>query len=403
MRLYQTAARVWLTAAGLSLLLPAQDRFGVWLPLHLALAGAISVAISGAMQMFAATLTATASPAEGWVLVQFITVNVGAALIGAAYPGHHTGLVALGGSSFVAGMLVLLWMVLRARRRSLHARHRLPLAMYVAALTCVLVGATLGALIGSGVVDDPVRWLDLRSAHLSLNVLGWVSLTIAGTLVTMLPTVLRVQMPAWHGVTTDTLLIAGVTAIATGFAAGWEPLVTTGGLLYAAGAVGLGWMVVRVVRVPRKWPVPTPARHLLAAVAWFIVGSMALAVTFLSPTAAVAEVREVLLVSFVGGWALQTLLGTWLYLLPMSRPGHPDERRRWLTVAEIGGRIQVLGLNGGLILMALAGVDLLSSTLGSIGLGLALGFAAVALAKGWAFVPLSRLPLPPRLLGVWGA
>ncbi len=48
---YQIAARVWLTLAGLSLLLPAGRRVGIWLPLHLALAGAVATAISGAMQM----------------------------------------------------------------------------------------------------------------------------------------------------------------------------------------------------------------------------------------------------------------------------------------------------------------------------------------------------------------
>jgi hypothetical protein len=67
MLLYQTAARVWLTAAALSLLLPPADRLVLWLPLHLALAGAISVAISGAMQTFALALTATPSPSR-WVV-----------------------------------------------------------------------------------------------------------------------------------------------------------------------------------------------------------------------------------------------------------------------------------------------------------------------------------------------
>ncbi len=38
-RLYSIAARGWMTAAGLALLLPARDRLSIWLPLHLALAG----------------------------------------------------------------------------------------------------------------------------------------------------------------------------------------------------------------------------------------------------------------------------------------------------------------------------------------------------------------------------
>ena len=56
--LYQSAARVWLTLAALSFLLPVRWRLGLWLPLHLTLAGAVSTAISGAMQNFMLSLTA---------------------------------------------------------------------------------------------------------------------------------------------------------------------------------------------------------------------------------------------------------------------------------------------------------------------------------------------------------
>ena len=60
--IYNAASRCWLLAAGVSLVLPASARLGYWLPIHLALAGAVSVAISGNMMTFAATLTATPGP-----------------------------------------------------------------------------------------------------------------------------------------------------------------------------------------------------------------------------------------------------------------------------------------------------------------------------------------------------
>jgi hypothetical protein len=106
-RWYQAASRVWLTAAALSLLLPEPDRLGVWLPLHLALAGAVSTAIAGAMQNFALTLTASPGP-PGWVVgVQFAGVTAGAAMIALGYPTGRSGLVAAGGAVFVAAALVL--------------------------------------------------------------------------------------------------------------------------------------------------------------------------------------------------------------------------------------------------------------------------------------------------------
>src|SRR5512141_1543254 len=85
-RWYQAASRCYLTAALLALLLPSTDRLGLWLPLHLAVAGAISIAISGAMQVFARTLTATPEPPAGSAWAQFALVVTGAAAIAVGLP-----------------------------------------------------------------------------------------------------------------------------------------------------------------------------------------------------------------------------------------------------------------------------------------------------------------------------
>jgi nitrite reductase (NO-forming) len=401
---YQLAARAWLTAAGLSLLLPVSVRLGWWLPLHLTLAGAISVAISGAMQNFALTLTATPAPAIPVVVVQFVSVNLGAALIAVGYPAELGAIVALGGVCFVGAMALLGWIVERAWHRALNKRHPLPIAMYGAAIAAVLVGGTLGAIVGSREVHDPMLWLGLRQAHLTLNVLGWVSLTIAGTLVTLLPTVLRVRMPAWHGTATAALLAGGVATIATGLGARLAPVAAAGGLAYALGALGVAWLVVKAMTTARTWPVPIMAKHFASAVAWFVAGSVALAVSLARGLDAFGAFREPYLVVFVGGWAVQSLLGAWLYLLPMARPGHPDDRRRQLAVTELGGTLQLVALNAGIALMALSGAGWLSSTAGAVGLGLALGGAAIALGKAWFFPVLAKAPvLTSRIRAIWGA
>ena len=58
----------------------------------------------------------------------------------------------------------------------------------------MLVGGTLGALMGSRTVSI-AGYAQVRHAHLTANVLGWASLTVVGTLITLLPTALRVRMP----------------------------------------------------------------------------------------------------------------------------------------------------------------------------------------------------------------
>lgn len=400
-RVAMALARGWLTLAALSLLLPERDRLGIWLPLHLALAGAVSTAISGAMQNFVLALTASPAPPAWLVAAQLGSVTAGAAVIALGRVVGAAPAMVVGGSLFVLGIALLGVIVLRARRRSLHGRHALPVAMYLAAVVSMLAGGAFGALIGSGAVAGEA-WLRLREAHMSVNLLGWVSLTIAGTLITFLPTVLRVRMPAWRGWATAAALVLGAWGIAGGLALGLEPVAAAGGLAYAAGALGLGGMILRVLRVPRAWPVPVAAGHLLAAAAWFEVGVVALAVAL--ARGGFLAFREPYLAVFVLGWALQTLLGAWLFLLPMNRPGHPDERRRQLAVAELGGPLQLAAYNLGVALLALAGAGWAPRSAGAVGAGLALASGGVALAKAWAFATIARLPvLAPRHLRVWGA
>jgi nitrite reductase (NO-forming) len=392
-RLYQTAARLWLTAAGLSLFLPESARRGIWLPLHLTLAGAISVAISGAMQNFVSALTATPAPPAWAVGVQFAFVNIGAGLVAAGYPSGHPAVVAVGGSCFLAGMVFLGAFVARAQSKSLNDRHRLPLGMYVSALIAIVIGGILGTLIGSGTVHDAGLYLSLRRAHLTINVLGWVSLAICGTLVTFLPTALRIRIPPWRGTASCALLVAGVAAVAGGLATSVEPLAGAGGLMYAAGTLGIAAMVGRALRTPRRSPVPVSAMHLMLGVGWFVVGALLLAIALLRGSEALDAFGRSYLVIFVGGFAVQTLLGAWLYLLPTTTPAHPDDRKKMLAAIEFGSRFQLVALNGGLVLLGLRAAGWVPGWLGRGGAGLALAGGGLALLKAWGFAALAQVPL----------
>ena len=402
MRISQLAARIWLTAAALSLALPASARAGIWLPLHLAVAGAVATAISGAMQNFAAALTATGAPPVAAVWTQLAAVTIGALLIAIGFPGGHPALVAAGGTAFVLAMALLAWFVVRARRRALNRRHAVPTAMYLGAVACVLAGGAIGAALGSRSVHDPELWLGLRSAHMVLNVLGFVSVTIAATLVTLLPTVLRVQMPRWHGAWTAGSLLGGAVALAAGLGARSTSLASAGAAAFVVGASGIVWLVVRVLLTPRTWPVPLPAKHFAAAIAWFATGCVALVVAV--ARGSFVAFREPFLVLFVCGWVLQVLLGAWLYLLPMSRPGHPDERRRELAAVEVGGTVQVVAMNLGIALLAVRAAGWTGGAVGAVGAGLALGGGAIALVKAWTFPALGRIrAFTGRQGAVWGA
>jgi nitrite reductase (NO-forming) len=403
MLLYQTAARVWLTAAALSLLLPAADRLVLWLPLHLALAGAISVAISGAMQTFALALTATPSPSRWVVWGQFASVNLGVLLIAIGMPTSHPLLVAVGGATFAAGIAVLGWLLWRAWHRGLNRRHVVPVLAYGFAIGFVLVGAMLGALMGGRLVDGGA-YLGLRRAHMAVNVLGWAAITVAGTLVTLLPTVLRVRMPPWRGQGAVALLATGVAAIAGGLAFDRPALSGGGGLVYLAGVAGVLDLMAATLRVRRVYGIPLAWLHMVSAVAWWTAGSAGLAWALLHGVSGFDAYRPIFLTAFVGGFLVQVLLGAWSYLLPMNRPGHPIERRRALSAFEVAAPVQVVLLNVGLVLIALRGGGWVGSGAADAGIALAGAGGAIALAKAWLFPLVARGPVDTaRARAVWGS
>ena len=181
---------------------------------------------------------------------------------------------------------------------------------------------------------------------MTLNVLGFISLTIVGTLMTLLPTVLRGPDARVAG---NRHLLAAGRGLGGGCGRTRARCFAgraAGCLVSAAGAAGLVSMASRALRTERRWPAPVCARHFVAAVAWYVLGSFGLAIAML--VSSFHGYRRLFLVAFVGGWTIQVLLGrAWSYLLPMGRPAHPNERRGFLAMLETGGTIQVLALAQG--------------------------------------------------------
>ena len=264
------------------------------------------------------------------------------------------------------------------------------MVLYALAVSSVMVGGAIGAVLGAGAVSEGFRFEDSRLAHLSLNVLGWASLTIVATLTTLLPTVLRIRMQPWNAAVSGGCLVGGLVLLATGLVTTWTPVAATGcGPLLGGGSAG------RVAggagaRATRKWPAPAAAKHMIVAVAWFVFGTSALAWAALRGS--VQAFVPVFEVSLVCGWVLQILLGSWLYLLPMARPGRPDDRRRWLTAVDIGATAEVAVLNAGLILVTLAAGNRVPAGLGLAGAAASLAVAGFILAKSWAYPAMAGMP-----------
>jgi nitrite reductase (NO-forming) len=386
-------AILFLIAALVSLLLPADVRLGSWLPLHLALAGAAGTAIAAMLPFFVAAL-AVASPAPAALhggAIALVAAGAALAAFGRALAGGAVDPVAAAGAAlYVAGIAAVgVSAALPLRRAAAPHRPATELA-YAVALVNVAVGASLAGLYVAGwpaVVSD---WLGLRVAHAWLNVFGFVGLVVAGTLIHFAPTVfgsrIRRRRAGWLAVAA---LAAGPPLVALGHAFTDSSLVRVGTLAALVGAAALVVHGAQAYRDRAGWTSDAPWHRftswsLLAAPAWLVLALLIAAARTLPGGADPAAWRlDEVLAPLVAGFAVQVLLGALAHLVPAIGPGGPEhhaaERRllgREATVRLLawnaGTGALALGLAGGWWLLAAAGAALLATTLAATLLLLAL-------------------------------
>ena len=179
----------FLAAALVAAILPASIRRGVWLPVHLALAGAAGTAIASVLPFFVAALS-VAPPMRGIVrggAIGLVAGGAAAASLGVAGGIEPLALAgALGYLAGLGGVAVAAFWPLRASRGP---RRRLVVAAYGAAIAQVAVGVGIVSRHARRRAARRGRWDLLKPAHAWLNVFGFLSVVVAATLVHLAPTV----------------------------------------------------------------------------------------------------------------------------------------------------------------------------------------------------------------------
>ena len=394
------AAGLFVAAALATALIPATAARGPWLPLHLALAGGAGTAIAAVMPFFSAALVA-APPAASRVRVgALILVAGGAALVATRAFVPATALPPPGGVAVQAGGRRHGWATLAPLRRALGPSRPLVVVAYGAALADVLLGATLATAFVGGWVPVLERWSVLKPAHAWLNLLGFVSLVIAGTLLHLLPTVLGTRIAARASAAVAVAgLVLGAPLVALGFAIAGGPgpaasLVAGAGAIAAlVGAAALAWHAVEVVRSRGRWNTD-PGWHrltswgLVAAVGWFAVavGLAAGRILLLGAVPAAWRIEDVVAPLAVG-WVLQALVAAWSHLLPSIGPGGPPEHARQRRLLGRATRARLGAINLGTALLAIGiptgGGPLVAAgaALAAVGLTTSLALGAGALLQ----------------------
>ncbi|MGH2736325.1 MAG: hypothetical protein ACRDKZ_12150 [Actinomycetota bacterium] len=383
------SARVWATAALLSVLLPAEARMGWWLPLHLLLVGAATQLIVGGHIMFSATLGVSRGPDRPVLLGQLALLNAGAAGIIGGRLFDLTILLGLGATALVAAIISAALITQELWRSALNRRFASVRVFYGLASISLLLGAGIGAAMAIGAFDGASSYAAHKLAHLALNLWGWAGMTILGTMMTLLPTVLHVRAPRASVVRAPWVFFVGLLTLAGGLTTDARVLALFGMLLIGAGIAPVTGYLREVLGTPRRRRFPGAGLQLVAAFGWLLV--VATSQFVLVAADGTSQLRDLWVVGLGLGVVGQAVLGAWAFLLPAARPGTPELRRRELFVFEAGARTQAIGYNLGLLLMLAELLDVVPGA-GPIGLAMVWPSSAWALVKCWAFRSMASRP-----------
>ena len=193
-------------------------------------------------------------------------------------------------------------------------------------------------------------------AHQALNLLGFVGLTVVGTLITLWPTVLRTKMqPAQdrHGKISLYVMLVAVAATTTGALCGLWRLAALGVMAHIVGiCIVLGDLVACAVHKPSR---DFPGFTIEAAICWMLVWLVWLAWKLASNgTRLLADDIFTLSVPVIVGFLLQLLIGAMSYLMPMVMGGGPKIVRATNAKMHAYGALRATITNAGLLLWVLA-------------------------------------------------
>jgi cbb3-type cytochrome oxidase subunit 1 len=331
---------------------------------HMALVGGVAQMIFGAMLTFIPPLLMVPFEEKKSRGFQYFLLNGGTLGILVGFGLSDLTIVGFSGAAVGLAFLMLFSDTLTMVRRSVQ-RTGLNLWFYGLAVLALFSGIGLGELIAfGGLPPDSVNLA--RLAHLHLNLMGFVTLTIVGTMHNMFPTVAGARLYSDRlAVAVFVALPLGILALVGGFIIA-EPLFqVVAGFVLFAGVCTYGWNILRTW-LAAQTRFSLPILHLLCATGWILL-TMAAGIflswnsrtdppEFPTGTAHLMGYSHMALVGFI----LQTIMGALSHLLPviltLNRVKSHKKRRPYLarltSLIERGKWIQLAALNLGTAGMA---------------------------------------------------
>ena len=379
----------WLTAVVVTTLVHPFVPAPRWLMIHLLLLGAVTHSILVWSRHFADALLRTAPrPADRREQSQrLLLLNGGVLAVVTGVLGDLWPLTVVGATAVAAAVVWHGAALVLQMRRALPARFGATVRYYVAAACFLPFGALFGTLLTRG-LSDPLHD-QMVLAHAAVNLLGWMGLTIVGTLVTLWPTMLRTRIAEGSERSAQRALPVLVLSVVVVAAAALSGLQVLAALGLAGYLVGLGFVASAFVTAARgKTPSSFPTWSVLSGLLWLVGCLAALAVGVGTAASwSVAGDRFGWVAPFLAaGFGAQVLFGALSYLVPMSLGGGPGPVRAANTVMDKGGALRIVMVNAGLLVCALPVPSVVRVTssalvLGGLGAFLPLLFMAIRASR----------------------
>ena len=354
-----------------------------WLLVHLLLLGAVTNAIFVWSAHFTDALLRrrTTLGSRRWQAGRLVALNVGVLTVVVGIVSGRWGLTLIG--SVIVGLAAAAHGVVLAleARVALASRFGATVRYYI----CASLAPPIGAGLGATLAHDPAEpWHGrLMTAHITVNLLGWMGLTVMGTLVTLWPTMLRTRIAdGAERVARQALpiLVGSVVVMAGGALAGLQTVAAVGAAAYLVGVLWAARPLARVTRA--KAPSAYATWSVMAAVIWLVLtllGFVSVLVT--SPTwALVTDRLGLLMTPLTAGFAAQVLLGALSYLVPLVLGGGPTILRGTQTRLERGNALRVVLINLGLVVCVLPVPSLVRVLVSALVLGAFAAFLPLLLS-----------------------
>ncbi|ALU21125.1 nitrite reductase [Corynebacterium pseudotuberculosis] len=296
----------------------------MWLMIHLVLLGALTHSAMVWSEYFAHTLLRTGQGAQEKKNQnrRILILVAGTLMVFIGVPAGQWWLVVAGGVLIASAVIWHGAYLYRQLKKALPARFQIVVHYYVAASFMLPIGVFLGVLMARN-PEEP--WYgQFLMAHIAVNFLGWIGLTVVGTLVILWPTMLRARMDERaEKLATRALpvLLLGIAVIVGATLLGAMKMALAGLVVYFAGLVIWGIALGKPLRAKglREF---APA-SVLAAMFWAVVGLVWVGIILATSTnwAQVTAALPLIGGVFAAGFAIQLLFGALTYLMPSVMGG----------------------------------------------------------------------------------